>query len=204
MKNRIIDASFLVSASTLAECPEPDQIEIVCLGRSNVGKSSFINFFLGKKGLAKSSSTPGKTRLINFFQALYISNDGESIAFKIIDLPGFGYAKVSRDQKKIWERNLMLFLKQRKSIKLFLHLIDSRHLNLRIDEDVRGFLKELCGGDQKILEIFTKADKLRKQERNKLLSSKKNLVSTLRFEEKVTPLQDLQRNVIDLALGREQ
>lgn len=204
MKNRIINASFLMSASTYFECPQADQIEIVCLGRSNVGKSSFINFFLGKKGLAKSSSTPGKTRLINFFQALYIANDGENIAFKIIDLPGFGYAKVSKDQKKNWEKNLMLFLKERKSIKLFLHLIDSRHLNLKIDEDVGKFLKELCRGDQKILEIFTKADKLKKQEKNKLLSSRKILISTLGFEEKTTPLQDLQRKVIDLALGKEQ
>lgn len=168
-----------------------------------MGKSSFINFFLGKKGLAKSSSTPGKTRLINFFQALYTSKEGEEIAFKIIDLPGFGYAKVSKDQKKLWEKNLMLFLQQRQSIKLFLHLIDARHLNLKIDEDVRGFLKDICRGDQKIVEIFTKADKLKNQEKNVFLSSKKYLISSLKHEEKSTPLQDLQRGIIQLALGRE-
>lgn len=203
MKNNIIEASFLLSASNLSECPIPDQIEIVCLGRSNVGKSSFINFFLGKKGLAKSSSTPGKTRLINFFQAFYLSNEGERIAFKIIDLPGFGYAKVSKDQKKLWEKNLAIFLKQRQSIKLFLHLIDSRHLDLKIDQEVRGFLKELCRGDQKVIEILTKADKLKNQEKNKLLASKKILISTLRPEEKTTSLEALQRGIIDLALGRE-
>lgn len=204
MKSKITHVSFLTSASTFAQCPQSDQIEIVCLGRSNVGKSSFINFFLGKKGLAKSSSTPGKTRLINFFQALYASDRGEMIAFKMIDLPGFGYAKVSKDQKKLWERNLMAFLQQRHSIKLFLHLIDSRHLDLKIDEDVRGFLKELCRGDQKIVEILTKADKLKNQEKSRLLSSKRYLVSTLRPEDKTTSLEELQRGIIDLALGREE
>lgn len=204
MKSKIIESSFLLSASNYLQCPQPDQIEIVCLGRSNVGKSSFINFFLGKKGLAKSSSTPGKTRLINFFQALYLSDQEEKIAFKMIDLPGFGYAKVSKDQKKLWEKNLLIFLERRKSIKLFLHLIDSRHLQLEIDQEVREFLKQLCKGDQKIVEIFTKADKLKNQEKNRLFFSGKFLISTLRPEEKTTPLEILQTRVIDLALGREE
>ena len=202
MQNKISKPSFLLSASHLGQCPQAQNIEIVCLGRSNVGKSSFINFFLGKKGLAKSSSVPGKTRLINFYEAFYIEG-GEEIPFGIVDLPGFGYAKVSKDQKRTWEKNLVEFLERRRSIKLFLHLIDSRHLDLKIDTELRGFLKALCKGDQKVLEIFTKADKLKSQEKTALLSSGKHLVSTLPNESKITTLDRLQKHIINSALGRE-
>lgn len=201
MKSRIIHASFLKSASDVFQCPHPDQIEIVCLGRSNVGKSSFINFFLDKKGLAKSSSTPGKTRLINFFQAIYMSSQNESIAFKMIDLPGFGYAKVSKAQKKDWEKNLLIFLQARQSIKLFLHLIDSRYPALKIDLEVREFLQNLCRGDQKIVEIFTKADKLTNQQKSRFVSSNQYLISTLRADRKLLPLEELQERILNLALG---
>lgn len=202
MRNRIKNASFLFSASHIGQCQQAQSIEIACLGRSNVGKSSFINFFLEKRGLAKSSSTPGKTRLINFYGACYVEN-GETIPFRIVDLPGFGYAKVSKDQKKIWEKNLLEFLEKRRSIKLFLHLIDSRHLNLKIDAEVREFLKTLCKGDQRIVEIFTKADKLKNQEKNALLSSGKHLISTFVNESKITALDRLQKHIINSALGRE-
>lgn len=198
----IKDVSFLTSASNISQCPQSQSIEIACLGRSNVGKSSFINLFLGKKGLAKSSSTPGKTRLINFYQASFC-DDTSCILFKIVDLPGFGYAKVSKDQKKIWEKNLLEFLEQRRSIKLFLHLIDSRHPKLKIDLEVGDFLKKLCKGDQRVLEIFTKADKLNNQEKSRLLSAKKILVSTNANESKITPLAFLQNQVINLALGHD-
>lgn len=201
MQNRIKDASFMTSASHIAQCPQSQNIEIACLGRSNVGKSSFINFLLQKKGLAKSSSTPGKTRLINFYQAYFVGD--EKIPFHMIDLPGFGYAKVSKDQKKIWEKNLVEFLEKRRSIKLFLHLIDSRHPTLKIDAEVRDFLKILCKGDQKILEIFTKADKLKQQEKNVFLAKGQCLISTVASEGKVIPLYSLQSLILSLALGFE-
>lgn len=198
----IKDAGFLTSASNILQCPEPQSIEIACLGRSNVGKSSFINWFLEKRGLAKSSSTPGKTRLINFYQASFCG-DEVPIAFRIIDLPGFGYAKVSKDQKKIWEKNLLEFLEKRRSIKLFLHLIDSRHPNLLIDQEVNQFLKTLCRGDQKFLKLYTKADKLKNQEKIAFISRKENLISTLANESKITPLNVLQEQIIKTALGQE-
>lgn len=202
MQNKILSPSFLTSASKLKECPSADCIEIAILGRSNVGKSSFINLFLGKSGLAKSSSTPGKTQLINFFGAEY-AEDESKIAFKIIDLPGFGYAKVSKEQKQLWEKNLMEFLSQRKSIKLFLHLIDSRHPKLENDMAVSKFLQSFVAGDQKILEIFTKADKLKNQEKMSFLSQGKILVSTNLNEPKTTPLSEVRKAVIYQALGRE-
>lgn len=199
----IRDVSFLTSASNIAQCPEAQSIEIACLGRSNVGKSSFINLFLGKKGLAKSSSTPGKTRLINFYQALFCLDETTCIPFKIVDLPGFGYAKVSKDQKKLWEKKLLEFLEKRRSIKLFLHLIDSRHPDLKIDAEVGVFLKTLCKGDQRVLEVFTKADKLKNQEKNAFVSAKKILISTLANESKIMPIDSLRQKIINLAIGYE-
>lgn len=202
MSNQILNPLFLTSASHIKQCPEPNCLEIVCLGRSNVGKSSFINLFLGKQGLAKSSSTPGKTQLINFFGASF-KNADEEIPFKLIDLPGFGYAKVSKEMKKNWEYNLMEFLCQRKSVKLFLHLIDSRHLNLENDVRVREFLLGIKNGDQTILEIFTKADKLNNQQKSRLLSMGKILTSTLAHTQKTTPITQLREMIIFKALGRE-
>ncbi|MCE3046721.1 ribosome biogenesis GTP-binding protein YihA/YsxC [Helicobacter kayseriensis] len=198
----IKDASFLTSASHFSQCPEPQSVEIACLGRSNVGKSSFINWFLRKQGLAKSSSTPGKTRLINFYQASFCGDEAP-IMFRIIDLPGFGYAKVSKEQKRIWEKNLLEFLEKRRSIKLFLHLIDSRHPNLPIDQEVQQFLKTLCKGDQKFLKLYTKADKLKNQEKMAFIAKKENLISTFANESKITPLNFLQEQIIKIALGQK-
>ena len=203
MANKILSPHFLTSASKLSECPSADCVEIAILGRSNVGKSSFINLFLGKNGLAKRSSTPGKTQLINFFGAEYVDED-KKIAFKIVDLPGFGYAKVSKDQKREWDKNLVEFLSQRNSIKLFLHLIDSRHLDLKNDKMVAEFLQGFMRGDQRILEIYTKADKLKNQEKMSLLCKGKILTSTNPSEPKTTPLEVVRREIIQKAIGVEE
>ncbi len=201
MENKIFAPSFITSASHLSQCPQADCLEIVVLGRSNVGKSSFINLFMGKNALAKSSSTPGKTRLINFFGAEFIQGE-EKIPFKLIDLPGFGYAKVSKEQKKSWEYNLVEFLSKRTSIKLFLHLIDSRHLELNNDLFVSKFLNELIRGDQAILQIYTKADKLKNQAKNSLLAKGKVLTSINPNEAKTTSINTLRSKIIAMALGR--
>lgn len=203
MENKILSPSFITSASNISQCPQADCLEIVALGRSNVGKSSFINLFMGKNGLAKSSSTPGKTQLINFFGAEFIQGE-ENIPFKLIDLPGFGYAKVSKEQKKSWEYNLLEFLSKRTSIKLFLHLIDSRHLELNNDLFVSEFLNKLIRGDQAVLQIYTKADKLKNQAKSSLLAKGKVLISTNQNESKTTPISTLRAKVIAMALGREE
>ena len=145
-----------------------------------MGKSSLINTLCKQKKLAKSSSTPGKTQLINFFEIKCKKNEEE---FKIhfIDLPGFGYAKVSKNLKEIWNKNLDEFLKLRTSIKLFLHLIDARHTNLEIDLSVDAYLKSFLRGDQQILKIFTKADKLNQSQKARLKNHFENslLISNL-------------------------
>ncbi|NOX16224.1 MAG: YihA family ribosome biogenesis GTP-binding protein [Epsilonproteobacteria bacterium] len=167
---RIIEAEFITSAQKIDDSLPDDTSEVVFLGRSNVGKSSFINALANKKSLAKSSSTPGKTRLINFFDIKFLK-DGEKFIARFVDLPGFGYAKVSKSIKNEWQKNLTDFLQKRKSIRLFVHLVDSRHPNLDIDNMVHDFLNANIRADQKMVQIFTKSDKLNQKEKNALKRS---------------------------------
>ncbi len=164
---KIIEAGFIISAPSIKLSLPEDMSEIAVMGRSNVGKSSFINSLTNRKNLAKSSSTPGKTKLINFFDIKFLCND-EKMSARLVDLPGFGYAKVSKSEKKAWQKSLTEFIAKRSSIRLFIHLIDSRHLNMPIDQDVRAYLKSVKRGDQQILEIFTKTDKLKQKDLSKL------------------------------------
>ena len=178
---KIVDAKFITSAVSIKDAIANDLSEVAIMGRSNVGKSSFINSLTNRKNLAKSSSTPGKTRLINFFDITFLENDKKKYA-RVVDLPGFGYAKVSKSEKKQWQKALTEFITYRSSIRVFIHLLDARHPNLPIDKDVREYLYSIKKGDQEIIEIFTKADKLNQKEKNKLLKEFPNaiLVSNLK------------------------
>ncbi len=153
---------FLKSAPSIKEAIEPNFTEVALLGRSNVGKSSFLNAFTNQK-IAKTSGTPGKTRLINFFEI-----EDKDKRYILVDLPGFGYAKVSKSMQKEWGKNLDEFLKKRFNIKLFIHLRDARHPNMQIDENVDNYLKSFLKKDQQILTVFTKIDKLKQSEIAKL------------------------------------
>lgn len=166
----IVDAKFITSAPTVKEAPpSEEQNEIVFMARSNVGKSSLLNALTNHKGLAKVSSTPGKTKLINYFDVTFMDRDSsEKKIAKFVDLPGFGYAKVSKSMKSDWEKNLTDYISQRSNIKVFIHLIDSRHPHLDIDVDVSDFLFSNVGEDQHIVQIFTKIDKLNQKEQNAL------------------------------------
>lgn len=327
-----INAKFLTSAASIADAPSFAMSEVAFLGRSNVGKSSLINALLARKGLAKSSSTPGKTQLINFFdvafqsdaplglrdeilninssgasndrsyeqacdtcedelcsdggsEALHDDRDDDSEAFHdghsgsnekapcddrsdsatlyddrdnstsphlnlaaqnslnssrnslnlntqnflnssaenllnsntqnslnsaaagtlskssssfahaekdakfkekfsliFVDLPGFGYAKVSKKLHHIWQKNLDEFIKNRLEIKLFVHLIDARQFDLAIDKNLQNYLASFLRGDQKVVRLYTKCDKLNQSERTKLLRHDPQavLVSTLK------------------------
>ncbi len=169
----IVDSKFLTSAPNVKLSPENElQNEVVFMARSNVGKSSLLNSLSGRKSLAKVSGTPGKTRLINYFDITFLDRDsGDKRNSMFVDLPGFGYAKVSKSIKKDWEKNLTQFISQRSQIKLFIHLLDSRHPNLEIDKSVFEFLKESCRENQYILQVFTKIDKLNQKELNRLKST---------------------------------
>ena len=164
---RIVEANFIKSAQSIADSLPEDMSEVVFLGRSNVGKSSTLNGLTQRKNLAKSSATPGKTQLINFFETRYLYNE-QSYPVRFVDLPGFGYAKVSKTLKEVWQKNLVEFIQHRVSIRLFIHLRDARHPHAKIDDDVENYIAEFIRPDQRYLTVFTKIDKLNQKERNKL------------------------------------
>lgn len=164
---RVVEAVFIKSAQSIADSLPEDMSEVVFMGRSNVGKSSTLNSLTQRKNLAKSSATPGKTQLINFFETRYLYKD-ESYPVRFVDLPGFGYAKVSKSLKEVWQKNLVEFIHHRVSIRLFIHLRDARHPHAKIDDDVENYIAEFIRPDQKYLTVFTKIDKLNQKERAKL------------------------------------
>ena len=118
MATKYMQAKFLISAEKLSQCPPYTLPEFPLLGRSNVGKSSFINGLANQKKLAKTSNTPGKTRLINFFQF--------DDKFMIADLPGYGYAKVSKEAQNRWQKYLEEYLLKREQITSLVQLVDGR------------------------------------------------------------------------------
>lgn len=292
-------AQFITSAANIAGAPEFAMSEVAFLGRSNVGKSSLINALVGRKNLAKSSSTPGKTQLINFFEVKFkqklaadsdgsqdetpldmaskealssaancaqdhaeaaaseqnlkqdfvlnlksasadfksdretdlaagfapnsaqnselnfagrsalnladnpafsdLASLGENISLIFVDLPGFGYAKVSKKLHYIWQKNLDEFIKERLNIKLFVHLIDARQFDLAIDKNLQNYLASFLRGDQKVVRLYTKADKLNQSECAKLLRHDPQavLVSTL----KGSGLQEAREIIVRGAFG---
>ena len=194
------EAKFQTSAQNIKQCPPPLLSEVAFLGRSNVGKSTFINLICNQKGLAKSSSTPGKTQLINFFLTQWRDKDSQEILkIHLVDLPGFGYAKVSKAQKEVWDKNLVEFLNKRDCIRLFVHLVDSRHPNLEIDENLLEFLSKFLRGDQKILRVFTKFDKLNANEQHKLKNTYKDALFSSSL--KKNNLEELRNILVSKTLG---
>ncbi|MGM0533216.1 MAG: ribosome biogenesis GTP-binding protein YihA/YsxC [Campylobacterota bacterium] len=176
MQPTIINAAFVKSAPSLKEALPEGVSEVVFMGRSNVGKSSTLNRLCNRKNLAKSSATPGKTRLINFFDITYKHRE-QKYAARFVDLPGFGYAKVSKDQKQLWQQYLNEYITNRVSIRTFVHLIDARQCDLAIDKAVSEYIQSILRPDQCYLSVYTKADKLNQSQRTKLQNRGGILVS---------------------------
>ncbi|TGD80611.1 ribosome biogenesis GTP-binding protein YihA/YsxC [Hymenobacter wooponensis] len=145
----IREAKFLMSNSRVEQCPAPTIPEYAFIGRSNVGKSSLINMLTGQKGLAKTSSLPGKTQLINHF---LINNE-----WYLVDLPGYGYAKVSKESRVKWGRMINYYLHKRENLACVFVLLDARHPPQAVDLD---FMETLGAGGIPFVMVFTKADKL--------------------------------------------
>lgn len=276
----ITSAKFIISATNFSQSPHFALSEVAFLGRSNVGKSSLINALTRQKNLAKSSATPGKTRLINFFEVSFKlnlkeqnlsenalenlganskqdlnsqgnesqnsstnssqnaefqsensnatlnsnenltsnfcenskenlnshenlstnSNPSDKFTLIFVDLPGFGYAKVSHAQRAEWDKNLDEFLKKRQAIRLFVHLRDARHENLALDESINEYLQSLKSPSQSILQVFTKADKLNQSQKTRLCKTYPNAL--LVSNAKNTGLAQLENALIAHTLGR--
>ncbi len=148
----IIDARYLISNADYKQCPPPDRPEYAFIGRSNVGKSSLINMLCNKKSLAKTSAAPGKTQLINHFDV--VSDD--KTHWYLVDLPGYGYAKVSQSSRRRWQQMIENYVRKRENLGCLFVLIDSRHEPQRIDLE---FLNDLGKWQVPFVIVFTKTDK---------------------------------------------
>lgn len=153
----IIDASYLISSPSVDKCPKPDRPEYAFIGRSNVGKSSLINMLCKKKEVAKISASPGKTQMINHFDV--ISSDKKQ--WYLVDLPGYGFAKVAQAQRKSWKKMIEEYLKQRENLVTIFALIDSRIAPQKNDLD---FMNMLGQWQIPFALAFTKADKISQKE----------------------------------------
>ena len=164
---RIKQSEFITSAVKREQYPLDNRVEIAFVGRSNVGKSSIINSLTNRKKLAKVSQTPGKTRLVNFF---LINND-----FYLVDLPGYGYAKVSKTEKDSWGKTVEMYLTNREQLKRVVLLVDSRHKPTGDDIMMNEWFKHFV---YNVVVVATKSDKLTK---NELKKSEKVIKETLKI-----------------------
>lgn len=156
----IRDAHFVSSNTQLAACPPPDRPEYAFIGRSNVGKSSLLNMLTGRNGLAKISSTPGKTQVINHF----LIND----EWYLVDLPGYGYARVSKSSRADWGKMINAYLTRRENLTCVCVLLDSRHPPQAVDLE---FMEKLGEDGVPFVMVFTKTDKQSTSRTNELISS---------------------------------
>ncbi len=175
-------AEFLTSAPTLAKCPADNGVEVAFAGRSNAGKSSAINTLTENKRMARTSKTPGRTQLINFFTL--------SDRQRIVDLPGYGFAKVPMEVKEKWQRHLEQYLRERQSLYGLILLMDCRHPLQDFD---RMMLNWAQSCDMPVHILLTKADKLKKGPANNTL---------LKVRKELQPMADLVSVQLFSALKR--
>jgi GTP-binding protein len=153
----VIHAKYIISSPSVDSCPKPDRPEYAFIGRSNVGKSSLINALTNKKELAKVSRTPGKTQLINHFA---ITSSGQK-EWYLVDLPGYGFAKVSQSSRKSWEKMIEGYIRNRETLACVFLLIDSRLEPQDLD---LKFVNQLGKWSVPFALVFTKADKISQRE----------------------------------------
>ncbi|SEM39736.1 GTP-binding protein [Sphingomonas gellani] len=147
--------TFLKSAPALKFLPDADVPEVAFAGRSNVGKSSLLNALTNRNGLARTSNTPGRTQELNFFDV------GEPVGFRLVDMPGYGFAKAPKDMVKQWRFLVNDFLRGRQALKRGLVLIDARHGIKDVDREILDMLDKAAVGYHLVL---TKADKVKATE----------------------------------------
>lgn len=151
-------ATYLISSPSFEKCPLPDRPEYAFIGRSNVGKSSLINMLCNDDKLAKTSNAPGKTQLINHFEITSVRKAGEynETNWYLVDLPGYGFAKISQSSRRRWEQMIENYLRKRENLTNVFLLVDSRHTPQKLDLD---FIQKLVFWKINYTIIFTKSDK---------------------------------------------
>lgn len=156
----ILKAEYLISKPEVAQCPAADRPEFAFIGRSNVGKSSLINMLCGNAHLAKTSAAPGKTQMINHFTVKSRSGAKSKTAneWYLVDLPGYGYAKVSQKNRRSWGQMIENYLRKRENLVNIFVLIDGRHEPQKIDIE---FVNQLGEWELPFAIVFTKADKMK-------------------------------------------
>ncbi len=165
---RVVQASFETSAAALRQAPPGDRPEIAVTGRSNVGKSSLLNAFAGQRGLARVSRTPGRTQLLNFFQMTLRHPQRDDMAFRWVDLPGYGYAAAPQSVREAFGPMIEGYLQGRQALAGLVLLLDSRREVSDLD---RALLDFVGARGLPVLLCATKADKLSKPERGTLARS---------------------------------
>ena len=163
-KINVISSEYIISAVSIAQYPEVKLPEIVFIGRSNVGKSSLINSLTRRKNLARVSQTPGKTQTINFYKVTLKINENEETEpersdFYLVDLPGYGYAKTSKSNRKLWAKFIEQYLLSSEQIRFVCQLIDIRHEPMESDLNMFNWLVE---NGLPVLIVATKSDKISK------------------------------------------
>ncbi len=159
---QIKSAKYLISSPGYEKCPVPDRPEYAFIGRSNVGKSSLINMLCNNEKLAKTSGSPGKTQLINHFEIISSIDESEgkkkinTYKWYLVDLPGYGFAKVSISSRRKWQQMIENYLRKRENLTMVFVLIDARHSPQKIDLD---FLEDLKKWQVPFSIVFTKSDK---------------------------------------------
>ena len=166
-----IDAEFLQSAASLKDCPTDDVPEIAFVGRSNAGKSSTLNRLVGRRTLARVSKTPGRTQLINFFNS--------DIGVRLVDLPGYGYAKASRKQQAVWNTSVDQYLNKRTNLIAIVLVADARRALQQFDLDMLRWAetRKLF-----LLLLLNKADKLKQRQKASVRKRVKEATSTYRSD----------------------
>jgi len=164
-------ATYIISSPDVAQCPKADRPEFAFIGRSNVGKSSLINMICDMQQLAKTSGSPGKTQLINHFEiesSDTVNSTKKYDKWYLVDLPGYGYAKVSISSRRRWEQMIENYLRKRENLMNVFVLIDARHEPQQIDLE---FVNKLGGWEIPFCLVFTKADKETQKEVSKNVRS---------------------------------
>jgi len=173
---------FVKSVFDLKDLPENEIPEVIICGRSNVGKSSFINSLFNRTNLARTSSTPGKTRSLNY----YLIDD----KFYIVDLPGFGYAKISKKEREHWAKLIEGYLKTSKQKSLAIHLVDSRHKPTELDIHLNKLLQF---HNIPYIVLLSKIDKLRQSEIKKTISDTITVFPELKYGENLSVYSSVKK-----------